>query len=195
MSSKRSVFQPFLGIGCYIRMCMHTCFSSFHVFQSSMVEDMPYVHIHTYIHTSLPQRSNELETKSSIDFGMYSHTYLKLCVCVLLTCKSCVSLTFLVWGAQMHIVLGNLETQVVSPGFWGIVRKRTWSCVCVFMYFWLTTAASVWVLQNVGCVHISLRILETQVVSAGLCTVVATRCETKKIQDAQGRSGGVGSHT
>jgi len=111
-----------------LRMCMHTCFSSFHVFQSSMVEDMPCLtckHIHTYIHTSLPQRSNELETKSSIDFGMYSHTYLKLCVYILLTCKSCVSLTFLVWGAQMHIVLGNLETQVVSPGFWGIVRKRT----------------------------------------------------------------------
>ena len=160
---------------------------------------LPYVQTYTYTHTYTHHchnvATNWRQNSHLISASIPIPTWSCVCVYLLLTCKSCVSLTFLVWGAQMHIVLGNLETQVVSPGFWGIVRKRTWSCVCVFMYFWLTTAASVWVLQNVGCVHISLRILETQVVSAGLCTVVATRCETKKIQDAQGRSGRVGSHT
>ncbi len=97
-----------------------------------MVEDMPYVHIHKYIHTALPQRSNELETKSSIDFDMYSHTYLKLCVCTsdLQELRQFDFFTVGCTDTYIHIVLGSFETQVVSPGFWEIVHAL--EVVCVF---------------------------------------------------------------
>ena len=121
----------------YLFACTHVFFS-FHVFQSSMVEDMPcltYIHIHTCIPTSLPQRSNELEIKSSIDFGMYSHTYLKLCVCTSdlqelrqfdFFIVGCTDTYILSWEASKH----KLSLQTFRGSYTHLKL-----CVCVCVYF------------------------------------------------------------